>query len=1073
MKTKINFHFMDATFVDSHNERTIVKNEQTANLHDRNESLNHTKCDKASTKFPTIMKTLLALLLNLVIIFPVGANPVTVDEARQIARSFATTKARKVKGNENITLAYVQKQRIESADSVPMLYVFNINKEGFMVISADDVAEPVLAFCENNPFNEDNLPPNVKNWLDGYALEITWAKTHTSISSTENKAPLKAKKTVSPLVKSTWNQTLPYNDQCKFNNVTCYTGCVPTAMAQIMYFWATTGKDGKKYKGGSTALPAYTTRTKKYTVPKKGALDAFSWADMKKGMPTNVTEKNAVATLMRYCGQGAKADYTGTQNGTGATFVDALYAFQHYFGYNLNMHLTYSNDMTSSEWTNLIYKELANGRPVMMAGDSNKNDDQGHAFICDGYDTTSGKFHFNWGWGGQYDGYYKMSALKPSTNSDYSYDKYAIVNIQPIESSSYAILSTDKKTLTFYYDKKGFSREGTLFTMNPDKSQPEWTDKCNEVTSVKFASSFLNYKPTTTYRWFYGMKKLTNISNLKYLNTSNVTNMTSMFNGCSSLNTIDLSAFNTSNVTNMASMFCGCSSLTKVEMTNFNTEKVKNMAYMFDGCSKMTSIGLNKLNTSNVTSMAYMFRNCQSLKSINWGSFQTKSAKNLSYMFYGCNGLESMNFSPFKNSATNNMEYMFANCNKLKVIDLSMLDFSSAADYRYMFYKCEGLQEMRIPSTANNLAELAFFGVGTPTKPCLIYAPENFNFNVKTSGAYFQWKKGYFTLPQKAYAILRDNRLSFFFDGSSANKEGTIYNVDPDKAQQEWLSKKESITIVTFDPSFSMARPTKTDYWFNEMVALTQIEGMEYLNTSEVTSMVGMFRRCESIEQMDLSHFDTGNVTDMQQMFNGCNNLKNLDITSFNTENVTNMNNMFNGCKGLKAVDISHFNMQNTEKTDYMFFLCENLQHIKLPASLRTIGQYMFRSCYSLQDITIPYNVTTIGDFSFDRCNSLSSVRVGFSVPLIINENVFFNRYDATLVVPDNSTSSFVATPYWKDFRYIVEESNATGIQAVDNSNKEKVCYDIKGVKITDNTDLQTFHRPGIYIINGRKMILK
>lgn len=1229
------------------------------------------------------MTVFLSLMLSIITI-PSMANPVTLEKAMQTARHFAATGMRKARDNRNISLAYIQKQKIADTDSVPMLYVFNINKEGHVIISADDVAESVLAYCENNPFDADNLPPNVKNWIDGYAQEIAWAKTHETGRAERSEAPRKAPKTISPLIKTKWNQTEPFNDQCIFNDKRCYTGCVPTAMAQIMYFWATTGKDGTKFKKGSTALPAYTTATKKYSVPKKGALDTFSWADMTKETPTTTAGKKAVATLMRYCGQSVKVDYTDTDKGSGASMEDAFYALKNNFAYNLDIELVSSDGMTKSEWKDLIYNELAAGRPVIMSGNNdNSKNFQAHAFICHGYDSSNSHFYFNWGWGGQYDGYYKMSALTPS-DQDYSYNKDAIINIQPTLPSDYALLSSDSKTLTFYRDNKRLSREGNWYEISPDWETDEmgWTNK-TAITKVVFASSFADARPTSTYRWFDGLKNLTTISNIQNLNMSKVEDTDYMFYGCTSLKSLDVSSFNMASLISSYEMFGDCTGLNSIKISssmnklkgdaftgvgksnapciisapngfdygtdtarplfkwksgyfykqgakvayayntygklvfccddacwthgttpfsmntgtglaawrpiaasfnivefsssfanarptstygwfygmenlttinglnNLNTSEVTNMTGMFLKCKKLTSLDLSGFKTDKVTHMANMFMECEELVSINLGGFSTKNAENLGNMFLGCHKLQEIDLSGFDTSKAQNMKSMFYNCKSLTSLDASNLEINDEAETGQMFYGCSGMKEIWISQSMGGLQSDAFGGIGSSSEPCTMHAPDGFDFSTNTSGDFFYWKEGYFTFPRKTYALLKDNNLSFFCDGSSTYKEGTIFEVNTNMTLPEWSSLKESVNTVTFDPSFSQAKPTKTDYWFNGMTALTHIEGLEYLNTSEVTSMVGMFKKCCNLKQLDLSHFNTTNVTDMQQMFQecsfiekldltsfdtrkvtnmkymfyqckrlkslnisnfdthnvtgmeclfyDCNNLKNLDVSSlstekvtsmyfmfgncfsleeldlssFNTSNVNNMYCMFSHCSNLRNMDIGNFNMDNVEDNGYMFFLCEKLQHVKLPSNLRNIDHYMFRSCYDLQEIHIPESITSIGEYAFDGCNSLMSVKVGFPVPVSISENVFSNRNNATLFVPDNSRNAFIAAPYWRDFRFIIEDGNGTGIQTANSSKKDGSRYGINGIKISENPQNPPYYQQGIIIINGKKYISK
>ena len=165
---------------------------------------------------------------------------------------------------------------------------------------------------------------------------------------------------------------------------------------------------------------------------------------------------------------------------------------------------------------------------------------------------------------------------------------------------------------------------------------------------------------------FMNFKNLTQINFNNNFNTSKVTNMTSMFSGCSSLSSLDLSSFNTVNVPNMERMFYYCKSLTSIDLSNFNTANVTTMKHMFWACSSLTSLNLNNFNTTNVTNMYCMFSNCRSLTSLDLSDFNTSKVTNMQNMFSGCSSLTSLDLSSFNTSNVTNMSGMFKNCKKLQ-----------------------------------------------------------------------------------------------------------------------------------------------------------------------------------------------------------------------------------------------------------------------------------------------------------------------------------------------------------------------------------------------------------------------
>ena len=215
--------------------------------------------------------------------------------------------------------------------------------------------------------------------------------------------------------------------------------------------------------------------------------------------------------------------------------------------------------------------------------------------------------------------------------------------------SKEAYVVEDGSTLTFYYDANKATRTGTVYGINQkradDTMSPAWAgtdDDPNErITKVVFDSSFKDYKPATTNRWFYFCKKLTAIEGMSNLITDQLTDMSYMFCWCSSLTSLDVSNFNTANVTDMSWMFYRCKVQTSLDVSKFNTAKVTDMKGMFSDCSALTSLDVSNFNTANVTSMGYMFYNCSALTTIfcndDWKSDVVKSSYD---MFTNCTKLK-------------------------------------------------------------------------------------------------------------------------------------------------------------------------------------------------------------------------------------------------------------------------------------------------------------------------------------------------------------------------------------------------------------------------------------------------
>ncbi len=205
----------------------------------------------------------------------------------------------------------------------------------------------------------------------------------------------------------------------------------------------------------------------------------------------------------------------------------------------------------------------------------------------------------------------------------------------------------------------------------------------------------------------------------------------------------------------------------------------------------------------------------------------------------------------------------------------------------------------------------------------------------------------------EAYVRLSGTTLTFYY---GSDKQDGDYELNATGSYPAWYSNKDKVCKVVFDKSFSEARPTSTYGWFRSMSKLTSIEGMEYLNTSEVTSMESMFCFCSGLASVDLSHFNTANVTTMEDMFMSCEAMTSIDCSSFNTSAVTTMEYMFAYCSKLTSVNLSSFNTVNIKTMDQMFWDCPkltmlDLSSFKTPSTSWAHAYNMFNGCTSLTTI--------------------------------------------------------------------------------------------------------------------------
>ena len=476
------------------------------------------------------------------------------------------------------------------------------------------------------------------------------------------------------------------------------------------------------------------------------------------------------------------------------------------------------------------------------------------------------------------------------------------------------------------------------------------------IVHIVFDKSFSTYTPTSLSEFFAYLTNLKTITGLEYLNTAKVTDMSYMFESCAKLTSLDVTNFNTGNVTDMSHMFSSCKSLTSLDVIHFNTAKVTYMNEMFFDCKSLTSLDVTHFNTANVTDMYGTFSGCTALTSLDVRNFNTTKVTDMSYMFAHCKALTSLYLTNFNTANVTNMGYMFYNCSSLTTIYASSKFVTTLVSNSIrMFYNCEKLKGEEV--CTNDKA---------------------------TDKTYAKIEGGYFSgaIPRVKYA---DGTLTFFLASKETLGENE-YGIYGGWGTPDWVWKNPNVTNVTkvvFDPAFANARPTNCNEWFQNYVNLTSIEGIEYLNTSQVTDMHNMFYNCYHLQTTDFSGFDTRKVKNMSNMFYNCGSLKSLDISNFNTSEVTNMRNMFYHCIGLTSLDLSHLNTSKVSIMISMFQLCSNLLSVNLSGwDTRNVGSmdHMFEKCISLKTLDLSgfdtREKTCAMDDMFNTCKELTTIFV-------------------------------------------------------------------------------------------------
>ena len=367
--------------------------------------------------------------LVLMVAMPMMAERVSPETAQKVAQTFLNNNGAKA----------AQLTDLSKIAGFPNLYIFTA-EPGFVVMAADDCVQPILGYSLTGKFQTENMPTNVRGWLDGYNDEIQYAIDNKMKATAEtsklwkdlsegNSKAAKATIVVDALVQTQWDQDPLYNNFCPYiSGEQTVTGCAATAMAQIMKYWEypTHGNGSHSYNwNGQTLSANFETTT-------------YDWVNMPLSLngSSSQTQINAVATLMYHCGVALNMQYgLAVTGGSSAIPNNIPSALINYFNYKSSITIKAKSSYSDSQWLNLLKTELDESRPIQYNG-WGANNSGGHSFVCDGYDSSN-YFHFNWGWSGRNDGFYSLSYLVPGSGGsggggyDFTYNQLAIFGIQP------------------------------------------------------------------------------------------------------------------------------------------------------------------------------------------------------------------------------------------------------------------------------------------------------------------------------------------------------------------------------------------------------------------------------------------------------------------------------------------------------------------------------------------------------------------------------------------------------------------------------------------------------------------
>lgn len=442
-----------------------------------------------------------------------GASAEVITPEQALQRYSRSATMRKVGG----TLQSPRLVKTFEADNQPVVYQLRDASNHNLLLSADDQAAPLLAYFTSN---SEGLNPAAEAWVNELGKQIAEQRRRGGslrITTAKDGHP------VEPMLTTKWNQDTPFNDDCpSFTNSSgqqarCPSGCVPTAMAQVINYhqYPIHGVGQRTYKVSTLDNIELSYDFENATFDYANMLDSY------RNVQYSTEQGAAVANLTYACGVAANSYYGKYSTGTGYDMIAP--ALIDYFGYSKQTRFIKRMYFTLEQWTQMIYDEVAAGRPVLMSGG---NSTGAHEFIADGYDGE-GLFHINWGWGGTSDGYYAITGLDPadqgigSSEGGYNIDQSAVIGVAPpVEDEEIKPLMTcmfnwgpEPQTCT-----RGYQKLELNFAVNAS-IDGAWQNMCGETQKLTVGSKFTD---TTTGAVFYAWRYAASTFTPNFYNTTDL-----------------------------------------------------------------------------------------------------------------------------------------------------------------------------------------------------------------------------------------------------------------------------------------------------------------------------------------------------------------------------------------------------------------------------------------------------------------------------------------------------------------------------------------------------------------------
>lgn len=765
------------------------------------------------------------ILVSLLIPFTLVAARVDADAARAVAREFVASRSQGTTlkaANVSMTLSHVELTSWNA--SLVDYYIFNTTDgKGFVIVSGDDRAEQVLGYGDGN-IDMTDIPCGLQWLLDTYKEQLEYLHAHPlAVVETSSQTLKSSGVQYLPLLTSDWSQSEPYYNQCPlYEGVHCVTGCIATAMAQVMYFW--------RYPQSSPTVRGY--RLPWMQLPDLPPT-TFEWDDMLDRYTGYYTEAQgeAVAKLMRYCGQACSMDYG--VDGSGA-YVHTQLAALKLMNYNPGATMVEKKNYSVEDWNSMMLRELESGYPLLYSGSGQAG---GHSFVLDGYDGNQGKYHINWGWAAKGNGYFALGAFNVR---DYTFN-----------SQQQMLLMVHPATTPEIAQRYDFEVDGIYYKIgdNDDDAVVSCKDtRYNSYSGNVMVPEHVTWKGRTLAVTAVGKDAFRDCDNLYSVTLPN------------SVKLIDERAFRSaSRMTEVvmpgqlesigALAFTNCISLERVYLPS----SVREIGYhAFLNCT-----GLNRVDVDNVQSwidialegyysspLLYAHRLFAGGQEVKHLVIPNSTVSLPDYKFAGFSGMDAVSFNEELVSIGTST---FEGCSSLSSLDfpesLTTIGLESFKD-------CTGLQDLVLTESFQHIGQGAFKGCNSVK-------------SVDFKGAVDVIETDAFDGCENLISVMTTD-LGSWFDNGFQNEKSNPLSI----AHRLYVNGEEITGLVIPDDISSIG--DYLFYGFSGMTSLTMGNNVEKIGKSA-------FAQCKGLTQLTIGE---GVTAIGEKAFSTCSNLQSVVIGS-------------------------------------------------------------------------------------------------------------------------------------------------------------------------------------------------